>query len=174
MTFIVMEKDHSWLAVLASKLLNTNQDIRRQIRALEYYYRAWPLDASERFPWLFMALDAIFGDAARATEAVVDAIGIHAKGDFKYARLRLLLGLRSSVIHGGAPDVYDSKKYQRYYETYGEDPVHDLELIAAWCLRSLIFGGTLAEHPHPHAELIRAYQSGLKPIEAGRTDGNGT
>ncbi len=32
--------------------------------------------------------------------------------------LKLLLKLRASVIHGGAPDVYDSEKYHRYLETY--------------------------------------------------------
>jgi hypothetical protein len=28
------------------------------------------------------------------------------------------------------------------------------------CLRTKIFGGTLIEHPDPHADLIRAYLDG--------------
>jgi hypothetical protein len=88
---------------------------------------ARPLDAPERFPWLFIAPDAIFGGAGQATQAVVEAIGQH--GDPK--RLRLLLSLRGSVFHGGAPDVYDSDSYYRYYENYGDNPIRDLELITA-------------------------------------------
>ena len=133
---------------------------RRQVRALEYFYRAWPLDAPERFPWLFTTLDAIFGDAAQATQAVVDAFGRHGEASFEYPRLRLLLGIRNSVIHGGAPDVYESDKYHRYYETYGDDPLFDLERITAQCLRSTIFDGALVEHPDPNAEIIRAYREG--------------
>ena len=157
---IIRTPDHAWLAILAPKLLAPEKEVQRQVRALEYFYRAWPLDAPERFPWLFMALDAIFGDAGQATQAVVDAIGQHGDTSFDYKRLRLLLSLRASVIHGGAPDVYDSDSYYRYYEIYGDDPIRDLELIAARCLRAKIFGTALVEHPDPHADLIRAYKEG--------------
>jgi hypothetical protein len=154
------ERDHAWLAILAPKLLATDEPTRRQVRALEYFYRAWPLYAPERFPHLFMALDAIYGDAGQATQAVIDAVGQYGGEAFEYRRLKMLLSLRGSVIHGGAPDVYDSKSYHRYYETYLEDPIFDLELITAQCFRSSIFGGALIEHPDPHAELIRAYREG--------------
>jgi hypothetical protein len=70
------------------------------------------------------------------------------------------LSLRASVIHGGAPDVYDSDSYHRYYENYGDDPIRDLELIAARSLRSVIFAGALVEHPDPYADLIRDYREG--------------
>ena len=156
----IRQADHNWLSILAPKLLSTEETTRRQIRALEYFYRAWPLDASERFPWLFMALDAIFGDSSRATQAVIDAIKQNGETEFAYERLRLLLRLRNSVIHGGAPDVYDSDKYHRYYETYGDDPLFDLEVITARCLRSTVFNGALVEHADPNADLIRAYREG--------------
>jgi hypothetical protein len=45
------------------------------MNALEYFHRAWPLPEVERFPVLFMALDAIFGDASQATASVVAAVG---------------------------------------------------------------------------------------------------
>jgi hypothetical protein len=157
---VIKERDHPWLTILASKLGASDNDTRRQIRALEYFYRAWPLDESERFPLLFMALDAIFGDAGRATQAVIEAIQKLGESAFDYDRLKLLLNLRGSVIHGGAPDVYDSEKYHRYFETYSEDPIFDLEQITAAALRSTIFGNALAEHPDPHADLIRAYHDG--------------
>ena len=105
-----------------------------------------------------MALDAVFGDAGQATQAVVDAIGQRDDMNFDYRRLRLLLSLRASVIHGGAPDVYDSDSYYRYYENYGDDPIRDLELITARCLRFTIFGTALVEHPDPYADVIRAYK----------------
>ena len=73
-----------------------------------------------------MTLDAMFGDSSRATKAVVEALGRFGDSTFDEARLKLLLKLRNSVIHGGAPDIYDSEKYQRYYETYGDDPLFDL------------------------------------------------
>jgi hypothetical protein len=145
---VISERDHAWLTTLSAKLESTQQDIKKELRALEYFFRAWPLDPSTRFPWLCMALDAIFGEASRATQAVIDAATEHTANPLRDQRLRDLLGgLRAAVIHGGAPDVYDSKKYQKYYDRYDADPIDDLELIVARCLRSVIFGEALQEHP---------------------------
>jgi hypothetical protein len=83
---IIKASDHTWLEILAPKLLDPKKEVRKQVRALEYFYRAWPLDAPERFPWLFMALDALFGDASQATQAVIDAIGQHGDVTFDYKR----------------------------------------------------------------------------------------
>jgi hypothetical protein len=117
-----------------------------------------------------MALDAVFGDANHASQAVIDgvrtAIGHHVSD----ARLRLLMDLRASVIHGGAPDVYDSRKYARYYERYDADPIHDLELVVGQCLRASIFGVALQEHPDPHADLVaKAQASGRLPQNLSRS-----
>lgn len=68
------------------------------------------------------------------------------------------MDLRASVIHGGAPDVYDSRKYARYYDIYDADPIYDLELVVTRCLRSLIFEDKLASHPDPHAAIIKTAQ----------------
>jgi aminoglycoside phosphotransferase (APT) family kinase protein len=46
--------DHSWLTVLAQKLSDTSGQWDRQVRALEYFYRAWFLDPSD-------ASDALHG-----------------------------------------------------------------------------------------------------------------
>lgn len=145
---VIDTDDHAWLSVLAVKLGNTETDARKHVKALEYYYRAWPLDEVERFPVLFMALDAIFGDASQATQAVVDAVGPVMGPDYDHGRLKLLLSMRASVIHGGAPDVYDTSKYFKYYERYIQDPIYDLELITSRCLQSVIFGGTLVSRQH--------------------------
>jgi hypothetical protein len=154
------EGDHAWLAILAQKLPASDEDSRRQMRALEYFYRAWPLDERERFPCLFMALDAIFGDPGRATQAVVAGAKQYGATNYDSERVTLLMKLRGSVIHGGAPDVYESEKYHRYYDTFGDDPIFDLELIVALCLRTHVFGGALVEHPDPYADVIRAYRDG--------------
>ena len=72
---LVTEQDHPWLSFLASKLTANERAMRRQLRALEYFYRAWELGPSERFPVLCMALDAIFGDANHAAQAATVRLG---------------------------------------------------------------------------------------------------
>lgn len=153
-------RDHEWLAMLGIALKSTERAARRQLRALEYFYRAWPLVKSERFPIHCMAIDAVFGDANGATQAVLDGIRAALGAHLPDARLRKLMGLRAAVIHGGAPDVYDSTKYSDYYAEYGVDPIYDLELITAACLRAKVFGGTLTTHADPNAEALRLGQQG--------------
>ena len=145
--------DKGWLQILANKINNEARAIRRQMTALEYYYRSWALPASERFPILCMALDATYGEATHATAAVIDGVQ-DTLGPLDSARLRDLMYIRASVIHGGAPDVYDSRKYGRYYRTHGEDPIEDMGLLVAACLRRKIFGNALVEHVEPHQEII--------------------
>src|SRR6202035_3698511 len=96
-------KDHPWLSVLTQKLVSADNTDIKHCRALEYFYRAWPLPPNESFSHLFMSLDAIFGDANAATQVVIDALTQHGGTAFPYERLRLLLGFRNSVLHGGAP-----------------------------------------------------------------------
>jgi hypothetical protein len=166
---VVQVSDHDWLEILASKLGSVDGRARREVRALEYYYRAWPLDESERFPVLCMTLDAIFGEATHAAQAVIDGV-LNALGqDIDDKRLRKLMDLRASVIHGGAPDVFDSKKYAKYYARYEADPIYDLELIVAHCLRAKVFEGKLHEHPDPNAHLIEmARARGVIPADPSR------
>jgi hypothetical protein len=38
-------------------------------------------------------------------------------------------------------------KYHQYYATYGQDPIVDIEKIAAQCFRAVIFDGLLKERP---------------------------
>lgn len=135
--------DHAWLSKLAKLLEDHSTAARKQVKALEYYYRAWPLPEVERFPVLFMALDAIFGDQTQATRAIISAADGRLGASSDPLRIRLLMELRAAVIHGGAPDVYDSNKYFKYYENYHQDPIHDLETIVAGCLKTAIFGTSL-------------------------------
>lgn len=151
------ETDHTWLAVLEEKLLSPTKGAKRQVRALEYFYRAWLPDPTRRFPILFAALDAIYGDAGRATQSVIDAVGPVLGEGYDYERLKMLLGLRASVIHGGAPNVYESSDYHRYYKRYEEDATRDLDLIVARCLRTEVFGSAMQERPHTHAALIKQH-----------------
>ncbi|MEZ0219111.1 MAG: hypothetical protein ACAH22_02325 [Tardiphaga sp.] len=156
---VITSDDHPWLFLLHAKLSSTQKDTRRQIRALEYFYKAWPLEPGDRFPLLCMTLDAIFGDENHATESFIEGIKATIGSHVDDKRLRLLTRLRGSVVHGGAPDVYDSSKYAKYFETYGQDPVYDLELVAAQCLRTVIFDGCLKEHADPNAPLFAALQA---------------
>jgi hypothetical protein len=154
---VIGTADQAWLSCLATKIVSPTKADRRQMRALEYFYRAWVPDPTRRFPILFGALDAIYGDAGRATQSVIDAVGPIMGKPYDYERLKLLLGLRASVVHGGAPNVYESSDYHRYYERYEEDATRDLEVIVATCLRSVIFGEAMQERPHTHAALIKLY-----------------
>lgn len=165
----VSDQDHAWLNSLASKLTENERSIRRQIKSLEYFYRAWELEPSERFPVLCMTLDAIFGEANNASQAVIDGVRSVLGSHICEARLRRLMDLRASVIHGGAPDVYDSRKYGRYYDEYEADPIHDLELVVASCLRLKIFDNSLKEHLDPNDKIIKeAQDNGILPKNLSR------
>lgn len=139
--------DQPWLTRLGEKLASADNTDVKHCRALEYFYRAWPLKPNESFSHLFMAMDSILGDPGRATQAIIEAATKHGFQAYRYERLRLLMSLRASVIHGGAPDVHDGGKYQKYYADYGADPIVDVEIIAAQCLRAVIFEGLLQERP---------------------------
>ena len=95
---------------------------RRQLSALEYFYRAWALDAPERFPILCMAIDALLSTPRQATASVVDGVRKIVGPHVNEQRLRSLMRIRGDVIHGRAPDVNDSEAYAPYYDLYGEDP----------------------------------------------------
>ncbi|WP_146008535.1 hypothetical protein [Komagataeibacter saccharivorans] len=152
---VIGKADHGWLTILANKLVSPTKVDKRQMRALEYFYRAWVPDPTHRFPTLFGALDAIYGDAGKATQSVIEAVGPVMGSAYDYDRLKLLLGLRASVVHGGAPNVYESNDYHKYYERHEEDATRDLELIVARCLQAVIFGSAMEERPHTYAALLR-------------------
>jgi hypothetical protein len=153
---VLTSRDHAWLSLLSQKVSSNDLRTRRQMRALEYFYRGWPLDRTDRFPLLIMAIDALFSVKGAATKSVLDGVGPIMGPAFPETRLRLLLAdLRASVIHGRAPEVYDAEEYFPYFEAYSSDPLLDLELIAARCLQHVVFEGVMAEHPHPHAELLK-------------------
>ncbi len=151
--------DHAWLIKLAVLLQAEDLASRRRLRALEYFYRAWFLDPRERFPVLCMALDSLVGASSRHTfEAIAfvqNVLGSRVDG----ARLALLMRVRGAVIHGAAPDVYDSEHYARYYVDYGADPIRDVELVVARCLREMIFEGHMLVHAHPKQALIDNLQA---------------
>jgi hypothetical protein len=163
---IIGQQDAAWLNILASKLVSNEKTAARQIKALEYFYRAWPLDPAERFPILCMTLDALFGESQQATKSVINGVRSTLGSHVPEPRLSLLMDLRNSVLHGGAPDVYDSRKYAKYYDQFGEDPIRDLELVAGRCLRSKVFDDTLNEHADPNEEIfLQAQAAGRLPMK---------
>lgn len=159
---VITEADRPWLAVLDNLIKAEDSASSSMRRGLEYFYRAWPLDPRERFSGLCMAMDAVVAAPANHTKMavkfVVDTIGCSVDED----RLRLLMRIRGAVIHGAAPDVYESTNYAQYYIDYGADPIFDLELIVARCLRNRIFGGKLAYHADPNQALLQQLQAAGK------------
>ena len=134
----------------------------KKLKSLQYFYRAWFLPDSERFAIDCITIDSLFGDANGATEAVARGVDELFGGKLDRARVLLLMRLRNSVIHGGAPDVYDSSKYARYYRDYGDDPIADMSALVAECLRRKVFGGQFREQLDPYAEVI------AQAVAAGR------
>ena len=70
---VIGSEDHSWLTILADKIVSPLKADKRSMRALEYFYRAWVPDPTRRFPTLFGAIDAIYGDVGKATQAIIEA-----------------------------------------------------------------------------------------------------
>lgn len=159
---ILGDKDGIWLDVIDNALASGSEVDVKTLKSLQYFYRSWFLPASERFPIDCMTIDSMFGDANGATEAVARGVDELFTGKLDRARVLLLMRLRNSVIHGGAPDVYDSSKYAKYYRDYGDDPINDMSALVAECLRRRVFDGQLREQPDPYAEII------ARAVTAGR------
>lgn len=155
----VSQLDHSWLGTLSALFDSTERAQRSKVRALEYFYRAWFDDPRERFPTMCMALDSLVAAKSRHTGAAVEFIRATVDEPIDEDRLRLLLKLRGAVMHGAAPDVYESEHYEAYYSKYSESPICDLDLLVARCLRQSVFGGQLIAHPDPHAALVKQQQA---------------
>lgn len=156
---VLTKDDHAWLVSLAKLLEGSDKPSRSRLRALEYFFRAWFLNPRERFPVLCMSLDSLVGVSSNHTSEAVKYVKKVVSTAIDSERLRLLLRLRGAVIHGAAPDVYDSDNYEKYYEDYLADPIYDLELIVAKALRHDIFGSSLKYHDDPNAEIIAKAQA---------------
>lgn len=156
---LITVDDHAWLTELNSLLTATDRSARSKLCALEYFYRAWFLTPHERFAPLCMALDALLGVERGHTTAAIKFVKATVDPSIDEERLRLLMRVRGAVIHGAAPDVFDSQNYEVYWSTYSADPIHDLELIVAKCLRTALFSDKLKHHADPHAERIAALQA---------------
>lgn len=154
----ITEADHAWLDRLVTLLDSSGLHEKSQLRALEYFYRAWFDDPRERFPTLCMALDSLVATQHDFTRATVRFVQSTVDEPIDEARLRLLMRLRGAVVHGAAPDVYESEHYDAYYANYGESPISDLELVVARCLRRNIFGDRFAVQPDPHAAIVKQQQ----------------
>ena len=155
---VLTDKDTAWLELLSDKIQYGEEDATREINALEYFYRAWPQPPNERFPILCMSIDALLGRPKRVTQSIVDGVRDTLGEHISEPQLKSILKLRAQIIHGVSPDIYDSDKYPEYYQKYGSDPVHDMELIVGECLRRKIFKNKFVEQPDPHAEIIEDEQ----------------
>jgi hypothetical protein len=156
---VLTARDHSWLEILVTLLDAQDKPSRSKVRALEYFYRAWFLDPRERFPALCMSLDSLIAASERYTAAALKFVKDTISSSIDEKRLRLLLRIRGAVIHGAAPDVYESEHYAEYYVDYGADPIRDLELVVAKCLREAVFEGKLGYHPDPNADIVAEMQA---------------
>ncbi len=156
---VLTAADHVWLERLAALVDAGDLHSRKRVKALEYFHRAWFLGQRERFPLLCMALDSLVGATHGHTAAAVKFVRDTIDASIAEDRLKLLMRVRGAVIHGAAPDVYDSENYEKYYLDYETDPIRDIELVVAKCLRADIFGDDLKYHADPHAEIVATMQA---------------
>jgi hypothetical protein len=156
---ILTQADQLWIQDLEILVDAVDDRSRAKCRALEYFYRAWFLSPRERFPALCMSLDSLVQAPGKHTSAAVAFVLNTLGTSLDHDRLRLLMRIRGAVIHGAAPDVYESEHYEKYYLKYETDPIIDLELIVAKCLREAIFQGKLAMHSDPNAELLASLRA---------------
>lgn len=150
---LLEEIDLVGLTILDQHFNQPEPGARSLIGALEYFHRAWFGEPRERFPLLCMALDALVRAKSDYTSAAVDFVLTTLDTPIDRARVQKLMNLRGAVIHGAAPDVYESRFYTSYYNSYNEDPIGDMERVVAACLRKAVFGNTLIVRD-PHASLI--------------------
>lgn len=150
--------DHVWLDLLSKQILSANKKDSRNIRALEYFYRAWNQGRTERFPFLCMALDALFSEAGKATQSVIEGVRNTLGVQINDKRLRMLMDLRAAVIHGGAPDAHGSSKYRKYYQEFLSDPVDDLDDVLTESMRRKIFGNTFDVQRDENATVVAELQ----------------
>jgi len=140
-SIIIDATDHEWLNMLPRILRRSTSATKRHGKALEYYYRAWFMDEPDRCFLLFMSLDAIFGQDGNGFAAGMKDGGKRTLNkDVDDRRLDALLGIRNTMLHGGAPDLFASSNYLKYAEKYFIDPSTDIQLLVAKCLRLHIFG----------------------------------
>ena len=135
----ITDNDFPFLNKLNNLFSSDSREEFRKIRALEYFYRAWFLDESERFPFLFMSLESLYGDGVNASQSIVYGVKESVGTEISEARLKILIGLRASIVHGGAPEIYDSKKYAQYYKKYKVCPSKDLNILVAACINKSVF-----------------------------------
>ena len=159
--------DHTWLSKLPFILARSASLAKRHGKALEYYYRAWFMDESDRCFLLFMALDAIFGQDGSGFAAGMKAgIKEALKENIEEKRLDALLRIRNTMLHGGAPDLFASSNYLEYAQKYSSDPSTDVQLLVAKCLRQHIFGHAFRCQDNPDDEIVHfARAQGLIPSE---------
>lgn len=152
---VIRKSEHIWLNELAAIIGSKDKNDIRKCKTLEYYYRAWFMDETDRCPFLFMALDSAFGQGPQATSIKIrSGIEKTLETTVDKDRLELLMKIRHCVLHGGAPDLFASSAYINYCEAYCSDPVHDLDLLTAKCLRRYIFSQNYLPMADPHADII--------------------
>lgn len=151
---IVTKSDLPTLNKLDLLLSTSDIEDKRKIKALEYLYRAWFLDESERYPFLFMCLESLYGDEEQATQSIINGVKSAVEINALDNRLRLLIKLRGSIVHGRAPEIYDSSKYAQYYKRYSICPSRDLGILVAACINSTVFNNSVIEQRDKHQEII--------------------
>lgn len=177
---IIIDKADFWWLDRIDNLLSSNTPSDRQLlKALEYFYLGWFLSRNDRVPFNLMSLDAVFGQGIKFNPITGDKIGDRDKfvsgicevfhEIIGTKRLNEIYGLRSQFFHGGSPDIYDSKKYDKYLLKYQCDPVLDIEYLAASCLRRILFGTEFEIQKNPYFDDVEELKDrGILPTEACR------
>ena len=142
---IISDKDAEWLKILDSKLSSQKSSDVQEMKALEWYYRSWfEGDMPAEYGHLFSTLSALFQDtqSKKLKKYVLQELEID-NNESESRRFDLLYKIRNKLAaHPNPVEAQDLDEYVEYQLNFG-DPIQDLRVITAMCLRSKVFNGTL-------------------------------
>ncbi len=143
---IISEKDCKWLKILDSKLLSQKSSDVQEMKALEWYHKSWfETDQLTEYGHLFATLSALFQDdrSEKLKKNILQELKIDSNNELEIRRLNLLYKIRNKLVsHPDPVEAQDLNEYVEYQRKFG-DPIQNLRVITAMCLRSKIFGDTI-------------------------------
>ena len=143
---IISKKDGKWLKILDSKLSSQKSSDVQEMKALEWYYKSWfGADQLAEYGNLFSTLSALFQDtdSKKLKRDILRELKIDNNSELERKRLDLLYKIRNKLsVHPDPIEAQDLDEYVEYQSNFG-DPIQDMRVITAMCLRNKIFGDTI-------------------------------
>jgi hypothetical protein len=129
----------AWIGRLLNEPARSSERSLRMLTCLEYVAAGWQPAGRLGFVHNAIAFDALFGVNGKVNKSIIDGVKQNAASitDIEN-RIRLLLKIRNSLLHGSASSVEQTSEYISYWDSYGVDPHEDQVHILRTCLHSLV------------------------------------